>query len=154
MIDQLNESIKEGSAAYVFKAIQPTFGWDTAVGFLTHCADVQRGDPIGIMNYRLIGADEIDSIQPVKEYLTGLSKDIIGTDMIVTLTTKSDTKYFGKNDVIIWNVLGNSTFTILEDGELTEERFLTPGDLVYIPKEIEYIVKPEEARTFILFSLE
>lgn len=150
MIEQLNETIREGQPAYIPKAIQPSFGWDTVVGYLSHCADTELGEPIGIMNYKLPLADDIESISPVKEYLSeNIEAGILGVDLYATLTTKSDLKYHGKNDVLLWNVIGYSKLTVFEN-----ERDLEPGDLVFIPKNTEYIVKPESARAFVLFSLE
>lgn len=155
MIESLNNSIKDGTPAYVAKCIQPTFGWDTAVGYLTHCADHELGEPIDILNYRLAGANDVDSIRVVYEYLNeNLVKPVIGADLITTFNTKGNTKYYGKNDVILWNVIGYSGFTIIEEDGEGEKRLLEPGDVLYIPKEIEYTVKPESARAFVLFSLE
>jgi hypothetical protein len=150
MIEELNKRINNGEPSFVKAAIQPTFGWDTAVGYLTHCADVELGEPIGILNYRLPLADEIDSIKPVKEYLsTNLTKEILGIDMYVTLTTKAETKYTSKNDTLLWNVIGASNFIL--NGS---ERTLGPGDLIFIPKNIEYTIKPDTAQCFTLFSLQ
>lgn len=150
MIEQLNEKIKAGEPAYVYKAIQPTFGWDTAVGYLQHCADSEFGEPIGILNYRLPLADQIDSINPVKEYLSeNIDNGILGADLYVSLSTKGEHNYTSKNDALLWNVVGKSTFTIFEN-----ERYMEEGDLIFIPKNTEYIVKPETARAFVLFSLE
>lgn len=152
MIEQLNESIEAGKAAYVFKAIQPTFGWDTAVGYLQYCADAEFGEVIGTLNYRLPLADEIDSIKPVKEYLSeNLTREILGTDLYVTLcTTSGNQKYHSKNDTLLWNVVGQTKFGVQEDNF----RPMELGDLIFIPKNTEYIVKPETARAFVLFSLQ
>jgi hypothetical protein len=155
MIAELNKSIEAGQPAYVKLAIQPTFGWDTAVGYLTHCADHQLGEPIDILNYRLAGANDVDSIRTVFEYLNeNVCKPVVGADLIVTFTTKSATKYHGKNDVILWNAIGYSEFTLLDETDEVQHRFLGPGDIVYLPKNTEYLLKPEMARAIVLFSLE
>lgn len=150
MIEQLNEKIDAGTPAFIYKAIQPTFGWDTAVGYLTHCADVELGEPINILTYRLPLADEVESIKPVKEWLSeNINKPVLGADMVVSLTTKNEITYSGKNDVLLWNVAGEGKFFFHGT-----ERAFELGDLVYIPKNEEYIVKPESAHVFVLFSLE
>ena len=41
LIDELNERIDNKVPTVVAKAIQPTFLWETAIGYLTHCADAQ-----------------------------------------------------------------------------------------------------------------
>lgn len=150
MIEELNKAIEEGIPSYVHRAVQPTFDWNTAVGYLTHCADVELGEPIGILNYRLPLADDVESIKPVKEYLSeNLSRGILGVDMYVTLTTKSDVKYHGKDDVLIWNALGYSEFELNGNNRLLE-----PGDVVFIPRDTEYKITPMGHRTFVVFSLE
>lgn len=150
MIEQLNAKLDAGEPAYIYKAIQPTFDWNTAVGYLTHCADVELGEPVEILTYKLPLADEVESIKPVKEWLSeNISKTILGADMYVSLTTKNEVKYKGKNDVLLWNVIGTGKFTFHG-----VDRHLELGDLIYIPKNDEYIVKPESAQTFVLFSLE
>ena len=149
LIEQLNERIENKVATVVSRAIEPTFTWETAVGYLAHCADNEAGGPIGMMYYKLPAAEQIDSISPVKEYLSeNLKRDIIGVDMYVTLTTKGDYKYTSNNDVLLWNALGHSVLKVFD-----EERLLEPGDLVYIPPGTEYIYKPESARTYIVFAL-
>lgn len=152
MITQLNEFIKDDKPVYVEKAIQPTFDWNTVVNYITYCADNGHGEPIGILNYRLVGAADIQQIKIVLEYLNeNLEKTVLGADIIATLkTTDDNVVYSGKNGVLLWHVIGVSTITV-KDGDT---RPLTPGDLVYIPPNVEYIVKPESARTFVLFSLE
>jgi hypothetical protein len=149
MIDELNERIETQSPSLVFRAIEPTFTWETAVGYLTHCADNGLGEPIDILNYKLPVADQIDSIRPVKEYLSEhLNPEVLGADLYVTLTTKGEVAYKSKNDVLIWNVLGISELKI--EGE---DRTVEPGDLIYIPKNIEYTFKPSVARAYVVFSL-
>ena len=130
-------------------AIQPTFLWETVVGYLTHCADNNIGEPISILAYKLPYAEQIDSITPVKEYLSeNINKEILGADLYVTLTTKTEIKYSGKNDVLLWNVLGETTLTLFDN-----KKDIGVGDLLYIPKETEYKLKAEEANSFVLFSL-
>ena len=149
LMEQLNERISEKIPTVVARAIQPTFPWETVIGYLAHCADNQVGGPIGVMYYKLPVADQIDSITPVKEYLNeNLTSEIKGVDMYVTLTTKGDYKYSSDNDVLIWNAIGHSEFKLEE-----EKRLLEPGDLVYIPAGIKYEYKPTTARTYIVFAL-
>jgi hypothetical protein len=149
LMEQLNERIGEKIPTVVSRAIQPTFLWETVVGYLAHCADNQVGGPIGLMYYKLPVADQIDSIAPVKEYLSeNLESEIKGVDMYVTLTTKGDYKYSSDNDVLIWNAIGHSELKIEE-----ENRLLEPGDMVYIPAGMEYVYKPETARAYIVFAL-
>ena len=149
LIDELNERIDNKVPTVVAKAIQPTFLWETAIGYLTHCADAQVGGPIAVMYYKLPQADQIDSISPVKEYLSeNLECEIKGVDMYVTLTTKGNYKYNSDNDVLIWNSIGHSELKIND-----ETRKLEPGDLVYIPSGMEYEYKPTTARTYIVFAL-
>lgn len=148
-MEQLNERIEEKVPTVVARAIQPTFTWETAIGYLAHCADNEVGGPIGTMYYKLPVADQIDSITPVKEYLSeNLTREIVGVDMYVTLTTKGDYKYSSDNDVLIWNAIGHSNLNVSD-----EERILEPGDMVYIPAGIEYTYKPETARAYIVFAL-
>jgi hypothetical protein len=150
LIEQLNPQIESSQPAFVYKAIQPSFTWETAVGYLQHCADNQVGEPIDIMQYKLPVADQIDSIRPVFEYLNeNLTYEVIGADLYVTLTTTGISKYTSKNDVLLWNVLGTSELK-LED----EERTVEQGDLIYIPANTEYILNPKEARAYVVFSLQ
>lgn len=150
MIEQLNKKIEAGEPAYIYKAIQPTFGWDTAINYLQYCADTSFGEPIAILNYKLPLADKIDSINPVKEYLSeNIVVGILGADMYVSLSTIGEHAYISKNDSLLWNVIGKSTLIAFGNSRLVEE-----GDLIFIPKNTEYIVKPETARAFVLFSLE
>lgn len=149
LMEQLNERISEKIATVVPRAIQPTFTWETAIGYLAHCADNESGGPIGIMYYKLPSADQIDSISPVKEYLNeNLTGEVVGCDMYVTLTTKGDYKYSSDNDVLVWNAIGHSKIKLAE-----EERILEPGDMFYIPSGVEYEYKPETARAYIVFAL-
>ena len=149
LMEQLNERIKEKIPTVVSRAIQPTFTWETVVGYLAHCADNEVGGPIGMLYYKLPTPDQIDSISPVKEYLNeNLERDIIGIDMYVTLTTKGVYKYSSDNDVLLWNAIGHSVLTV--EGE---ERVLEPGDMVYIPSGLQYTYKPETARAYIVFAL-
>ena len=149
MIEELNEKIEAGEPAFVSRAIQPTFLWDTVVGYLTHCADTEYGEPVSILTYKLRGAEQIESIIPVKEYLSeNIKKEILGADLYTTFTTKTEVKYSGKNDVLLWNVLGDTTLTFYEDS-----RDVEPGDLLYIPKDTEYKLKATEANAFVVFSL-
>jgi hypothetical protein len=149
LMEQLNERIKEKIPTVVARAIQPTFTWETVIGYLAHCADNQVGGPIGLMYYKLPTPDQIDSIAPVKEYLNeNLEREIVGIDMYVTLTTKGDYKYSSDNDVLIWNAIGHSNLNLSG-----EDRILEPGDMVYIPSGIEYTYKPETARAYIVFAL-
>jgi hypothetical protein len=149
LMEQLNERIAEKVPTVVARAIQPTFPWETVIGYLAHCADNQVGGPIGVMYYKLPAADQIDSITPVKEYLNeNLEREIKGVDMYVTLTTKGEYKYSSDNDVLIWNAIGHSELKIEE-----ENRLLEPGDMVYIPAGMDYVYKPETARAYIVFAL-
>jgi mannose-6-phosphate isomerase-like protein (cupin superfamily) len=149
MIEELNASIKDGVAAYVRHGIQPTFDWNTVAGYISHCADVELGEPIGILNYKLPLADQVDSIKPVKQFLDeSLEREILGVDMYATLTTKTDVRYHSKNDVLLWNVLGYSELELYDN-----VRLLEPGDVLFIPKEAEYKVKPLGHRAFVAFSL-
>jgi glyoxylate utilization-related uncharacterized protein len=101
------------------------------------------------MYYKLPVADQIDSIAPVKEYLSeNLKREIVGCDMYVTLTTKGEYKYSSDNDVLVWNAIGHSQLKVFE-----EERLLEPGDMIYIPAGTQYIFKPETARAYIVFAL-
>lgn len=148
-MEQLSERISNKIPTVAARAIQPTFTWETVVGYLAHCADNQAGGPIGIMYYRLPSADQIDSITPVKDYLTeNLALDIKGVDMYVTLTTTGEYKYSSENDVLLWNAIGHSEFKLDDD-----ERVLEPGDLIYIPAGLKYEYKPTTARAYIVFAL-
>jgi quercetin dioxygenase-like cupin family protein len=150
VIEELNNRIDNKIPAVVPKAIQPTFLWETVVGYLAHCADTQVGGPIGVMYYKLPKADQIESIAPVKEFLSeNLKREILGVDMYITLTTKGDYKYSSDNDVLVWNAIGRSELNINE-----EEKHLEPGDLIYIPAGIEYTYKPQTARTYLVFALQ
>ena len=149
LMEQLNERIKEKIPTVVARAIQPTFTWETVIGYLAHCADNEVGGPIGLMYYKLPEADQIDSITPVKEYLSeNLEQEIKGVDMYVTLTTKGNYKYSSDNDVLVWNAIGHSELKI--EGE---DRLLEPGDMIYIPSGMEYEYKPTTARAYIVFAL-
>ena len=149
LIEDINNKIEAGVPDFIFRAIQPTFLWYTVVGYLTHCADKQLGEPVSILTYKLPVADQIDSIKPVKEYLAeNIQKDILGVDLYTTFTTMTEIKYSGKNDVLLWNVLGESTLSFYDN-----KRDVEPGDLIYIPKETEYTLKAEEANAFVVFSL-
>jgi len=148
-MEQLNDRIENNIATVVTKAIQPTFPWETAIGYLAHCADSEVGGPIAVMYYKLPLAEQIDSIAPVKEYLSeNLKYEINGADMYISLTTKNDIKYSSQNDVLIWNAIGHSELKVFD-----EQRVLEPGDLVYIPKNVEYTYKPSTARVYIVFAL-
>ena len=149
IMEQLNERIESKVATVVTKAIQPTFPWETAIGYLAHCADNEVGGPIDIMYYKLPLADQIDSITPVKDQLNeNLNAEIVGADMYITLTTKGNIAYSSENDVLIWNAIGHSELKVFD-----EERVLEPGDLIYIPKNTEYRYKPSTARVYIVFAL-
>ena len=149
MMEELNERMASKTPSLIYRAIQPSFTWETVVGYLQHCADNEVGEPVDILQYKLPLADQIDSIRPVKEYLNeNLECEILGADLYTTLTTRGNAKYIGKNDVLIWNVLGTSELK-LED----EERTVEQGDLLYIPANTEYLFKPNQARAFVVFSV-
>jgi hypothetical protein len=150
MIEELNERIASKTAALVYKAIQPTFTWETAVGYLAHCADNDVGEPVDILQYKLPLADQIDSIRPVMEYLNEqLEIEVVGADMYLTFATKGNSKYVGKNDILLWNVLGTSELKIEN-----QERTVEQGDLIYIPANTEYTLKPNHARAYVVFSIQ
>lgn len=149
LMEQLTERIESRTPSLAIRAIQPTFNWETAVGYLTHCADNKVGEPIAILEYKLPVADQIDSISPVKEYLSENFKyEIQGVDMYLTFTTLNDISYTSANDVLIWNVIGESHLTIDE-----EEKDVEAGDLIYIPKNKEYKYKSKSARVYVVFAL-
>ena len=149
VMEQLNERIESSTATVVTRAIQPTFTWETVIGYLCHCADNEAGGPIAVMYYKLPAADQIDSITPVKEYLSeNITNEIVGADMYVSLTTKGDIKYSSENDVLIWNAIGHSELKIFD-----EDKVIEPGDLIYIPKNTEYKYKPTTARAYVVFAL-
>lgn len=149
LMEELNERIQSKTPALAFRAIQPTYTWETVAGYLQHCADNDAGEPIGILNYKLPMADQIDSIKPVKEYLMeNLEVEVIGCELGITFTTKSNNSYFSDNDMILWNVLGFSEFKIGE-----EVRTAEPGDLIYIPKQSDFYFNPKTARSYVIFSL-
>ena len=150
MIEELNERINKGEASYVEKAIQPTFNWETAVGYLAHCADTEFGEPVGLLTFRLPKADDIDSIKPVKNYLSeNIDKEILGIDMLVSLTTRNEIKYSATNDVLLWNSIGSGRLVLKEN-----VRLLEPGDLIFIPKGMEYSIKPESAQVVCVIALQ
>ena len=149
LMEELDQNISQADVSYISKAIQPTFGWDTAVGYLTFCADSEFGEPVSILFYKLPGAERIDSIQPVKEYLSeNITPEILGADLFVSFSTKKDAVMTSKNNTLLWNVLGYSIFEI--NGETRE---VEPGDLIYIPKNVEYKLARQTATCFVLFSL-
>ena len=149
LMEELNDRIKERIPAMIFKAIQPTFGWDTVVNYVQHCADNGLGEPVDILNYKLPVADQIDSIRPVTEYLSEhIQAEIVGTDLYTTLTTKGDIVYKSNYDMLLWNVIGYSGLSLMG-----EDRQVEPGDLIYIPKNTEYLFKPLVARAYVVFSL-
>lgn len=158
MIEELNQSMKEGQPLFVNKLIQPSFGWDTAIGYLQQCADAELGSPIGILNYKLPLADDIDSVTPVTDYLENNLEDyhVVGSSMFVTLATKDNPLYTGSEDTLIWNVIGDGAFALVDEEKPDEEyeyRLVTQGDVLFIPKGVHYKFKPETARAFVLFSL-
>ncbi len=150
MIEELNERIETQTPSFIYRAIQPTFTWETVVGYLQHCADNDFGEPVDILQYKLPMAEQIDSILPVKEYLNeNLKVEVLGADLYATFATKGNCKYKGKNDVLLWNVLGTSELK-LEDNE----RSVKQGDLMYIPANTEYTFKANEARAYVVFSIQ
>ena len=150
MMEELNERINTKTPALVFRAIEPSFTWETVVGYLQHCVDNEVGEPIGMLSFRLPMAEQLDSIRPVFEYLNeNLDIEVLGSDLYATMTTKNeDIKYKSKNDVLIWNVLGESFFKVND-----ESRDVQKGDLIYVPAETEYVYKPQQARAYVVFSL-
>lgn len=150
MIEELKKRIENATPCLIHKAIEPSFTWETAVGYLQHCADTEIGNPIGPMNYMLPLAESINSVIPVKEYLSeNLTEEIIGTEMMVTLTTKDiQDKYTSEYATMVWNVLGYSELNIDD-----EDRTVEPGDLFFLPAGTSYTYKPETARTAIIFTL-
>lgn len=149
MMQQLNERVNKDEAAYVQAAIQPTLNWESIVGYLQHCADNDLGEPVNILTYRLPVAEQLDSIKPVVEYFNNnLDKNVLGAEIFVGLTTKQESKYTSNHSTLLWQLMGQATFSIRG-----EKRFLVSGDLVFIPKETEYIVKPDSANAHVLFSL-
>jgi len=150
VIEELNDRIENGIPALINRAIQPSFTWETVVGYLQHCADNEVGEPISIMSYKLPAAEQIDSIRPVMEYLNEhLNVEIIGADLYPSFTTKADSKYASQTDVIIWNVIGHSEFSI--NGN---ERLVEPGDLIYIPADSEYVFKATQSRAYVVFGIQ
>jgi hypothetical protein len=150
MIDELKERLDTKTPALVFRAIEPSFGWDTVVGYLQHCADNDAGEPVDILNYRLPMAEQIDSIRPVFEYLNENldNVEVLGADLYSTFTTRGNVKYSSKNDILIWNVIGQSDLSINE-----EDRVVEPGDLIYVPANTEYTFKPQGARAYVTFGV-
>lgn len=150
VIEELNDRIKNQIPALINKAIQPSFTWETVVGYLQHCADNEVGEPISIMSYKLPAADQIDSIKPVKEYLNEhLEVEVLGADLYTSFTTKGDSKYKAQTDILIWNVMGHSDLTINE-----QDRYVEPGDLIYIPSESEYTFKATQSRAYVVFGIQ
>lgn len=149
MIEELNERIENKTPAVVYRAIEPSFTWDTAIGYLQVCADAEVGGPVGLMTYKLPNCDQITSIRPVVEYLNeNMDAEVIGSEMLITLTTKEDMKYISKNDQLIWNAIGYSELNLND-----EDRSIEPGDLIYVPANTEYTFKPACARTAVVFTI-
>jgi hypothetical protein len=150
VIEELNDRIDNKIPALINRAIQPSFTWETVVGYLQHCADNEVGEPVSILSYKLPAADQIDSIRPVREYLNEhLNVEVLGADLYTSFTTKSDSKYASKTDVLIWNVIGHSEFTINDNQRLVE-----PGDLIYIPAGSDYVFKATQSRAYVVFGIQ
>lgn len=150
VIEELNDRISNKIPALINKAIQPSFTWETVVGYLQHCADNEVGEPISIMSYKLPAADQIDSIKPVKEYLNEhLEVEVLGADLYTSFTTKGDSKYQSKSDVLIWNVIGHSDLSIND-----QDRYVEPGDLIYIPADTDYTFKATQSRAYVVFGIQ
>lgn len=151
---ELEQRIKDKVPTLMYKGIQPTFDWETAIGYLSHCADNEIGTPVGTLNYHLPVADQIASIQPVKEYIQETMQDVEveGVDMLVSITQKGEHKYWSDNDALIWCVVGKNHFCINhEDNE--EKAVTTPGDLIFVPANVEYTLEPLTPRTCVFFNL-
>ena len=149
VMEELNERIKNSEPSFISRAIQPTFDWNTSIGYLQHCADNELGEPVDILTYRLPVADQVDSIRPVTEYLSeNIDGEILGTDLYVTLSTVNAQKYTSKNDSIVWITSGDADLTYNED-----TRYVTPGDLLFVPRNNDYIMKAKSALAFVVFSL-
>ena len=87
MIEELNNKIKNSEPALVVRAIEPTFPWDTAIGYLQHCADNEVGGPVDVLTYKLPYANQIDSITPVYDYLReNIEEEVVSADLYVKLT--------------------------------------------------------------------
>lgn len=157
LINELNDSMKEGQPLFVSRLVQPSFGWDTCMGYLSQCVDDDLGGPVSKMNYKLPLADDIDSINPVKEYLEkNIDYHVIGSSLFLSFSTKDNPLYTGAEDSLIWNVIGQGAFALVDEEKEDEEydyRLVNPGDIIFIPKGVHYKFKPESARAFVLFSL-
>jgi hypothetical protein len=154
MLEQLNEQINSSSPCHVQRAVKPTFTWEEAIIFLQYCADAEYGEPIGIMNYKLPEAQQMQQVALVREYLNeNLDNKIDTTQMCVTLSTKDNPAYKNDTGVILWNTHGATEFSFT-DGEEEVVRFMDAGDLVYVPEGLIFKMKPLSARVFISFGLE
>jgi len=108
-------------------------------------------------NYGIVTHDTRDilKIYPVlnriKESLPGVE---ITTHLYTSLTSVSKT--FGKHndvmDVIIWQCIGTTHWTIYDD-EIFNYR-LKPGEFLYIPKEMYHDTVPMTPRSSVSFGIE
>ena len=154
MLEQLNDHVNNGTPCYIEKAVQPTFQWDDVIGLLQYCADSDIGNPIGILNYKLPDAQLIQGVQLVKEYLNEtLDNKIANAQLCTTFSTRESPAYKNDCDMIIWTTQGITEFSF-NDGEEDVVRLMQPGDVVYVPAELQFKMTPLNARAFVSFGLE
>jgi len=107
--------------------------------------------------YTLITADiyENKKVIPILERLSIQNpKHVCTAHLYVSFSEKSST--FGKHkdnvDVWYWQCIGNTRWTVYDDKTYIYD--LTPGDMIYVPREMYHSTQPLTPRAGISFGID
>jgi uncharacterized RmlC-like cupin family protein len=69
------------------------------------------------------------------------------------MSIRDNPSYKNDCDMIIWSTQGITEFSF-GDGEEEVKRLLQPGDIIYVPEDLMFKMKPLNSRAFVSFGLE
>lgn len=135
----------------------PSISWHEVI----HCLDLNVKNKSYIKTLKNFGivihnTESIEQIDPIIEWFGSLDMSRpVSAHMYISLTTQSET--FGwhsdTSDVLFWQCLGSTLFSVLEEGKTISYR-LEKNDLLYIPCGVKHNTQPLSPRVGISLGID
>lgn len=158
VVEVINKHIDLKEGVHIKRAIQP-FGWEIVLEHLQRCADQEyAGIPNGKMSFQLNQAEEIEDVKKCIEFLNeDLSLKIFDAHIFTSFTSKRDIQPHKDNhNVLLWALTENMRVQLFDDEEETPwyDKELEPGDMFYIPANLDHKVEVTGSRALVSFGIE
>lgn len=154
---QLLEAIKEKKHFKFFISNLPEIQWADIIDCIN--SNIENENTVSTLkNFGIVILDtsSIKKIKNVYQNFSELSPNInCSAHLYVSLTSKAETFGWHKDtsDVIFWQVIGHTLFSVLQQGRVYEYT-LTPNDLLYIPAGMKHSTQPLTPRAGISFGID